>query len=192
MWWMTWKGGTMRTVAVGLIGGTVVALTAAVPAAASGGGGCGGPVTEGTGEQVAIRQFCFEPTVLAAPLGAEVTFTNEDGFPHNVLGANATWGSFARLGDGKARTYSFDEPGVYPYVCSWHPGMVGAVLIGDRDVAVPSLPDEAGGASVEAQARRAGGDGPWKPLAVAVGALLVFVVLGTAGLRGRLREDHRA
>jgi hypothetical protein len=28
-------------------------------------------------------------------------------------------------------TYTFEEAGVYPYVCTWHPGMVGTVVVGD-------------------------------------------------------------
>jgi plastocyanin len=166
-------------------------LVPSIEARASGGGGCGAPVTEGTGEQVAIRQFCFEPTVLVMPAGGEVTFTNEDGFPHNVLGANGAWGSFARLGGGKARAYALEEPGVYPYVCSWHPGMVGAVVVGDG-AAAQAVPAEPAGltraGSVEAGSSASG----WKAVAVAAGGFLVLIVLGTAGLRRRLREDERA
>jgi hypothetical protein len=33
--------------------------------------------------------------------------------------------------EGGSVSYSFDEAGVYPYVCTWHPGMVGAVVVGD-------------------------------------------------------------
>jgi plastocyanin len=177
-----------RAVLVAAIFGTV--LVPSIEARASGGGGCGAPVSEGTGEQVAIRQFCFEPTVLVMPAGGEVTFMNEDGFPHNVLGANGTWGSFARLGGGKARTYALDEPGVYPYVCSWHPGMVGAVVVGDG-AAAQAVPVEPAGltraGSVEAGSSASG----WKALAVAAGGFLVLIVAGTAGLRRRLREDER-
>jgi plastocyanin len=177
-----------RALSVAAILGTV--LVPSVQARASGGGGCGAPITEGTGDQVAIRQFCFEPTVLVMPAGGEVTFTNQDGFEHNVLGANATWGSFARLGGGKARTYALDEPGVYPYVCSWHPGMVGAVVVGDGVAAEGIVAEPAGltqSGSVEAGSSASG----WKAAAVAAGGFLVLIVAGTAGLRRRLREGER-
>jgi plastocyanin len=180
----------MRRIVFGATVGLLLTIVPAVPAIASGGGGCGGPVTDGTGEAVAIRQFCFEPTVLVVPGGGEVTFTNEDGFPHNVLGANASWGTFARMGEGKIRTYSFDEPGVYPYVCTWHPGMVGAIVVGDGT-----------GEPIEAEAAsRLSGGGPsqvtqpssgWKVAAVAAAGLLLLVLIGAAGLRRRLREDGR-
>ena len=99
-------------------------------ASASGGGGCGRPVTDAMGTGVDIRDFCFSPTILRVSTGDAVTFTNVDPFPHSVLGANATWGDYAGF-KKRSVTYRFSEPGVYPYVCTYHPGMVGAVVVGD-------------------------------------------------------------
>ena len=99
-------------------------------ASASGGGGCGGPVTDAKGTGVDIRDFCFSPTILRVSTGETVTFTNVDPVPHSVLGANATWGDYAGF-KKKSVTYRFSEPGVYPYVCTYHIGMVGAVVVGD-------------------------------------------------------------
>jgi hypothetical protein len=59
-----------------------------------------------------------------------VTFANRDGFVHVVLGANAVWGSFSQVRAHHRVTYRFTRPGVYPYVCTYHPGMVGAVVVG--------------------------------------------------------------
>jgi plastocyanin len=174
----------MRRLAI-LLGASLVAVIPTVHASASGGGGCGAPVSEEAGDAVAIRQFCFEPTVLVAPVGTEVTFVNQDGFPHDVLGANGSWGSFGRIGRGKSASYAFDRPGVYPYVCTWHPGMVGAVVV-----------EEAAGAAVSstpvARMAETGGSGPWKPLAVAAGGLVLLVVMGTAGLRRRVEDGPAA
>lgn len=143
------RRGTIAAVAtlVALIG---VPVTTG-PAGASGGGGCGGPVTEGRGTAVATRKFCFVPTVLHASPGAEVSFTNADRAPHNVLGANGSWGSFEELRRRPA-VYRFDEPGVYPYACSLHPGMVGTVVIGR------AAPAGAGGTVTEVAAEPAPGD----------------------------------
>jgi len=63
-------------------------------------------------------------------VGDAVTFTNVDPFPHSVLGANATWGDYAGF-KKKSVSYRFSEPGVYPYVCTYHVGMVGVVVVGD-------------------------------------------------------------
>jgi plastocyanin len=168
----------MRRAAIGGMLGVVLAAGPAVPAVASGGGGCGGPITEAKGDAVAIRQFCFEPTVLVAPAGGEVTFVNEDGFPHNVLGANGAWGSYARMNGGKVRSYTFTDPGVYPYVCTWHPGMVGTVVVGEPGGSIQTLEARPAAATTE-------GSDPWKVAAVASAALLVLTVIGAAGLRKR-------
>lgn len=100
------------------------------PASASGGGGCGQPVTDELGTAVDIRDSCFSPTILRVATGEVVTFTNVDPIPHSVLGANATWGDYAGIRK-KAVTFRFSEPGVYPYVCTYHVGMVGVVVVGD-------------------------------------------------------------
>jgi plastocyanin len=102
----------------------------AAPAGASGGGGCGRPVSDAAGTSVRIREFCFLPTILRVRPGQAVVFENRDSFPHVVLGANAVWGSFGQVRGGHDVTYRFTRPGIYPYVCTYHPGMVGAVVVG--------------------------------------------------------------
>lgn len=139
--------------------GLVLAWTVGIPATAgaSGGGGCGRPVTDRTGTTVDIQTFCFAPTVLRTEPGQTVTFTNLDSIGHTVLGANGSWGSFDLL---HARTgtvsYRFERPGVYAYVCTYHPGMVGTIVVGNA-----SGPGEAGVTTTK--------EGP------------VTVVVGTAG-----------
>ena len=111
-------------------------------ASASGGGGCGRPVTDGSGTTISIRQFCFGPTILRIAPGATVTWINKDLFPHTVVGANAVWGDFSPLKRHAQVTYRFVRSGVYPYVCTYHPGMVGAVR-GDGIVAIDDTADHA-------------------------------------------------
>ena len=110
----------------------VLALAGAVPitAEASGGGGCGRAVSDARGSSVRIHNFCFLPTILRVRPGETVTFANRDGFAHVVLGANGVWGSFSQLRSHQEVRYRFTRPGVYPYVCTFHPGMVGAVVVG--------------------------------------------------------------
>jgi len=101
----------------------------AVPAGA--GGGCHGGVTQGTGDTVELIDACFTPTTLRIEPGDSVTFVNEDSFVHNVT-ANL-WGHFDDLEQGDSFTATFGEDGVYPYACTYHPGMTGAVVVGDGD-----------------------------------------------------------
>jgi plastocyanin len=107
-----------------------VAVVAVHPALASGGGGCGRPLTDRSGVSVAIKDFCFGPTVLRLRAGQSVTWTNRDPFVHTVLGANGLWGSFEELRRDQSVIYRFDRTGVFPYACTVHTGMVGAVVVG--------------------------------------------------------------
>lgn len=100
-------------------------------AVASGDGGCGRAVTDASGTRIRIRDFCFGPTILRARPGDTVTWMNDDGVPHTVLGANAAWGGFDSIGEAGEVTYRFVRSGVYPYVCTYHPGMSGAVVVGN-------------------------------------------------------------
>jgi plastocyanin len=102
-------------------------IVPAIPAAA--GGGCHAGVTQGKGDTVELVDACFTPTTLQIQPGDVVTFVNEDPFVHNV-GGNL-WGHFDDLNPGDTFTATFDEQGIYPYACSYHPGMTGAIVVGD-------------------------------------------------------------
>ncbi len=122
-----------------------------VPAAA-GGGGCHTGVTQGSGTTVEMVDACFTPTVLYAEPGAEVVFVNRSDMTHNVT-ANQ-WGHFEDIARGGAFRAAFDAPGVYPFACSIHPGMSGAVVVGNGSgggsgesvtvTVVPYVPGEGG------------------------------------------------
>jgi plastocyanin len=114
---------------------TIVAVVGIVGMpAASAGGGCHASVTEndaGGQGAVTVRMVdaCFTATVTTVDPGASVTFVNTDDFTHNVGGNQ--WGHFEDLNGGDAFTVSFDEAGTYPFACSYHPGMTGAIVVGD-------------------------------------------------------------
>ena len=40
------------------------------------------------------------------------------------------WGYFEEMNEGDAFTATFDQPGIYPYACAYHPGMTGAIVVG--------------------------------------------------------------
>jgi len=116
-----------------VVGAAMVVL--GVPGAALAGGGCHSGVTENdaTGEKdatVRMVDACFTATVTTLDPGAPVTFANTDvGVTHNVGGNQ--WGHFEDMVEGDAFTVTFDEPGVYPFACNYHPGMTGAIVVGD-------------------------------------------------------------
>ena len=105
------------------------------------GGGCmhsTGPTT-GRGDTVEMLDYCFTSTVLYVERGTDVTWTNRDDTGHNIVGVGGTWGNpDLTLNEGDTASYRFDEDGVFPYACWIHPGMIGAIVVGDgvgRDLA---------------------------------------------------------
>lgn len=128
------RGHGIRRWTSGVVGAVLLVGAGLAPglARASGGGGCGRAVTDDHGTQIAIRDFCFGPTILRVRRGETVTWVNKDGFAHTVLGANASWGGFDSLRrNGGEVSHRFVRSGVYPYVCTYHPGMLGAIVVGN-------------------------------------------------------------
>jgi plastocyanin len=188
------------SLAAGLI---LVATFALVPgsALASGGGGCGQAVNDRTGTKVQIEAFCFGPTITRVQPGAEVTFTNLDPVPHSVLGANGSWGGYDAVKENRSATYRFSQAGVYPYVCTYHIGMVGVVVVGDgiggaigsttKDGPVTKVVGSSPAANVVAVAPATAPSrsdrGAWPAVVLAAFALLV-VTAGTVVARRRRRS----
>jgi plastocyanin len=74
------------------------------------------------------KSYKFEPAVITVEAGDEVTWTNEDDFPHNVhlLDDDVT----EDLPVGESATMVFDDPGDYYYECSIHPQqMKGKIIV---------------------------------------------------------------
>ena len=157
-------------------------------------GGCGQPATHGTGTTVAISKACFTPSLLSVDAGATVTFVNRDPFVHNVEGQ--LWGHFDDLEPGQRFRATFDGEGIYPFACTLHPGMTGAIVVGDgvgsgngRSVAVssdqpalsaPSVPAPIAAGAVEPE------DGSALPAIIV--ALLVGLAIGAVGATYRSRS----
>jgi plastocyanin len=117
----------MRRTLFALVATTLAVLAVpALPAAA--GGGCHAGITTGDGDTVEMSDACFTPTSLQIAPGDTVTFVNRDPITHNV-GGNL-WGHLEDMAEGDAFTATFDERGVFPYACSYHPGMTGVIVVG--------------------------------------------------------------
>ncbi len=85
------------------------------------------PAPQG-GTAVNISDFKFNPGTLTVPVGATVTWTNQDEEPHTIAARD---GSFHSPGMDTHATYSFTftTPGSYDYICSIHPFMTGTVVV---------------------------------------------------------------
>lgn len=93
--------------------------------------GCGGqsaaPVSTDRVEMP--KSYRFDPAVIQVKAGTTVTWHNGDNFTHAVV---FTKGVDARLtlAPGESGTVSFDKPGTYEYVCSFHAQqMKGQVIV---------------------------------------------------------------
>jgi plastocyanin len=124
---------TIRILVLSTVGMLSLLMLGAAPARA--GGGCHQGITTGEADEdeaatVEMVDACFTPTTLQVAPGTEVTFVNRDaGITHNVGGH--LWGHFDGMRLGDAFTATFDVAGTYPFACSYHPGMTGAVIVGD-------------------------------------------------------------
>ncbi len=157
-------------------------------------GGCG-TVTEGSAPDgaravVDLQSMCFGPSILRVVPGDTVTFVNRDPFRHSVLGAGFGWGR-ALLGPGRSFAVTFDRAGVYPYACYLHPGMTGAIVVGDglgpgpatASGAVTAAGSSGGTAPTASAARPAGSSTPDRPVAGWLLVGLSGLLVGAAGSR---------
>jgi plastocyanin len=107
-----------------------LAGVAAFVGPAQAGGGCHSPATTKETAAIELRWVCFGPTVARVDTGREVAFVNKDPLSHNIVGLGVQWGDYEEIEQGEVRRFTFAEPGIYPYACYLHPGMVGAVVVG--------------------------------------------------------------
>ena len=80
-----------------------------------------------TGTAVTIVKFAFSPETITVPVGASVTWTNQDlDTPHIVAFSDQ---SSPKLDKGATWSRSFSTPGTYTYKCGVHPYMTGTVVV---------------------------------------------------------------
>jgi plastocyanin len=73
-----------------------------------------------TNEVELPKSYKFSPAVIEVDAGTEVTWTNNDNFPHNVHlldGSDRT----EPIGIGDSASIAFEEAGTVYYECSLHP-----------------------------------------------------------------------
>ena len=123
-------GNRVRLLALSALGVIDLSLVGAAPALAGGTMGCHGRLTQSTGTTVEMVDNCFTPTTLRVQSGDKITFVNRDTESHNVTANAFAWGDFGEIPTGNGFTLTFDHAGIYPYGCTYHPGMTGAIVVG--------------------------------------------------------------
>jgi plastocyanin len=157
------------------------------------------PVSSAATDAISIQECTFGPTVAYVPLGAEVTWQNASSQGHEVVGSNLTWGAHDKLlQPGDTIGWTFETAGVYAYSCMLHPGMTGAIVVGDG--AAAAAPAGAGsgtttGQGVASGSTAAASSGPGPAAWVVVGgvgaaAIGLFGIIALAARRnGRPTDD---
>lgn len=179
------RGGIVRTALVLAAAGAAVLVPWSGSATA--GGGCHRGMTQGSGGRIDMVEACFTPSILQVDPGTEVTFTNQDALVHNVSAYD--WGQPDDMMQGDSFTARFTEEGIYPFACSYHPGMTGAVVVGDgtgpgsgTPVTLTSSSDRSDGAPATAEA-------PSTTLGWVGGTLIGFLAGSLAAMALRRRPS---
>lgn len=180
-----------RIVAVGAIAVLIVCLAPPVSA----GGGCHGPFTDELTTTVGLGMNCFTPTIARVSPGDTVRFVNKDKVAHAIGGIGDTFGHHVEIAGKKELSFTFKDEGVFPYVCIYHAGMGGAIVVGDGQAdgaaagsGVTMEPDiegaSAAGSASEAETTAASqpSDRGWT---IAVGIAIGLVLLVIAALPRR-------
>jgi plastocyanin len=86
---------------------------------------------------VNIYEFLFVPGAVEVTPGTTITWINHDIAPHTVTSGitgddnvGETFDS-PELQPGQDFNYTFNEPGIYPYFCRFHPNMTGRVIVSE-------------------------------------------------------------
>ena len=77
--------------------------------------------------EVTIEGMKFEPAVVTVRPGDTVVWRNKDVVPHTAT-ANGVFDS-KEIAAGKRWSWSARKPGRHAYVCTYHPGMQGTVVV---------------------------------------------------------------
>jgi plastocyanin len=73
--------------------------------------------------------YRFEPTAIQVPAGTTVTWRNTDNFTHSVSVVDRKF-PFLNLSPGQSGAITFDQPGAYAYICTYHAqDMKGTVIV---------------------------------------------------------------
>lgn len=94
----------------------------------------GSPTTSsGSETTVIMKNLKFVPAKLTIKAGTTVKWTNQDSFAHTVTSGTrdnpTTLFNSGDVGAGQSFSYTFKDPGVYPYHCTPHQGMDGEITV---------------------------------------------------------------
>lgn len=78
---------------------------------------------------VDIADFAFSPREIEVAAGQQLVWTNGDDFAHTAQGDDDAFDT-GEIGPGATSApVTFDEPGMYSYICGIHNSMTGTVTV---------------------------------------------------------------
>ena len=84
---------------------------------------------EAAADTIRIDNFTFSPNTLKVPVGATVTWENNDDIPHAIYCQALNLRSHP-LDTNDKFSHRFEKVGTYDYICSLHPQMRGKIVVG--------------------------------------------------------------
>lgn len=95
------------------------------------------PSSQGT--VISIKGFAFNPPTINVPVGASVTWRNEDPAPHTATANDNTFDT-GRIESGQEKTVTLATAGTFEYICAIHPRMTGTIVVGDAQAQPSAAP----------------------------------------------------
>ena len=111
--------------------GTIEVQAAGTPEASPEASPVASPESASGGDEhaVTIVNFAFDPAEIEVPVGATVTWTNDDGVPHTATSIDGTTFDTGTLDQGEQGSHTFTGAGTFEYQCTIHPSMTGVVIV---------------------------------------------------------------
>jgi plastocyanin len=86
------------------------------------------PTSASSQKAVTISGFAFSPQTLTVAKGTAVIWTNNDSTTHTVTSDSGVWDS-NEVAPGKTFSFTFNQPGTFPYHCKIHPSMTAKIVV---------------------------------------------------------------
>jgi len=119
-------GAAALSAALASCGGEDAAAPEATPAPAA--APASTPAPAGGSATISIKGFAFRPPSITVRRGTRVVWVDGDKSNHTVTFKGRT-GDLGNVDPGKRLSARFMESGTFRYVCEYHPGMRGRVVV---------------------------------------------------------------
>ncbi|HEY1537902.1 MAG TPA: cupredoxin domain-containing protein [Solirubrobacteraceae bacterium] len=120
---------TLTAVAIA-VGATLIVLLSSDASSGSGMAAvASSQPASGAGVTIDIADYKFKPETVTVRAGAKVSWVNRDSTAHTAT--DTATGAFdtGTIKQGQTKTVTLRKPGVYAYICQFHPFMKATVIV---------------------------------------------------------------